>query len=243
MVQMFREERAYADNSPKANFVFMGYPFSPPLPKDDYAKVVADIQTSLPVRLWYFLDEVTTAEMMRKVWRAILRADICVFDVSGGNPNVAFELGLAVATDRRCITMLKSGESNPLGTADLGYAERMEYASAETLKERLMDFLKSQNSGLRRLHELSYDLVPPDDSLSRESVQGKLVKLVTKVFNARSVTMTGAKEIMGSPELASAVLQKLRADDIVEMVGERRGARYRFGSSWVYHDHEVAGEA
>ena len=61
---------------------------------------------------------------MRKIWRAILRADLCIFDISNGNPNVAFELGLAAAVGKPCITLLKTGEHNPLGAADLGYSER-----------------------------------------------------------------------------------------------------------------------
>ena len=242
MSQMFKDEASYNDNSQRTNFVFMGYPFSPPLPKDDYASVVNDLQTTLPLRLWYFLDEVTTAEMIRKVWRAILRSDLCVFDVSGGNPNVAFELGLAVATDRRCITMLKTGEPNPLGSADLGYAERMEYASSGTLRERLKDFLVAQNSGLRLLRELSYELVPDDGSVPREQVEDRILQLVTRVFNSKSVTMATARTIMGS-SLAWLAIQKLRSRNVFELIGAKKNARYVFTSDWVYHDHEVSGEA
>src|SRR6266545_4571640 len=94
---LFADERDIPDNGTRANFVFMGYPFDPPLPRDDYGAVVLELQDELPIRFWYFLDEVTTDEMMRKIWRAVLRVYLAVFDTTGGNPNVAFELGLAVA--------------------------------------------------------------------------------------------------------------------------------------------------
>jgi hypothetical protein len=137
MAQLFEDERGIPDNAQRQNFVFVGYPYNPPLPRDDYAQVVTELQAELPIRFWYFLDEVTTDEMMRKIWRAILRADLAVFDISGGNPNVSFELGPAIAVNRRCLTFLKAGEPNPLGTSDLAYAERSEYTSAATLRESL----------------------------------------------------------------------------------------------------------
>ena len=120
--------------------------------------------------------------MMRKVWRAILRSDLSVFDISGGNANVSFELGLAVAKDRRCITILKTGESNPLGKVDLGYAERMEYSSAATLRDKLKEFIVARNSGLRQLDQISYDIAPDDGSTTRSDVLNGLTSLVGKIF-------------------------------------------------------------
>jgi hypothetical protein len=135
MAQMFEDEKRYPDNARRENFVFLGYPFMPPLAQDDYRSVMRELEDELPLRLWYFLDEVTTQELMRKIWRAILRADLCFFDISNGNANVAFELGMAVATAKPCITLLRSGDPNPLGGADLSYSERAEYTSRQTLKE------------------------------------------------------------------------------------------------------------
>jgi len=239
---MFREEESYPDNGQRANFVFMGYPYRPPLPKDDYGTVVKQLQEELPVRFWYFLDEVSTAEMMRKVWRAILRSDLSVFDVSGGNANVSFELGLAVAKDRRCITMLKNGEPNPLGSADLGYAERMEYTSAVSLREKLREFVLAKNSGLRKLDAISYEITADDGSTNRDEVLKGLTSLVGKIFNGKSIAMSGAKTIMGSQSLAVAALQALRSADIVKIEGSKRGSKYVFTDKWVYHDHEVSGD-
>src|SRR2546423_10653097 len=114
MAQFFLEEQKSPENTPRENFVFLAYPFTPPISQDDYKAVVKELESEYPLRLWYFLDEVTTQELMRKIWRAILRSDLCIFDITRGNPNVAFELGLATAIGKRCITLLKSGEKNPL---------------------------------------------------------------------------------------------------------------------------------
>ena len=242
MAQMFKDEEAFADNATRQNFVFMGYPFTPPLAKEDYATVVKELQKELPLRFWYFLDEVTTNELMRKVWRAILRADLCVFDTSGGNPNVAFELGLAVAKDKRCITMLKTGEPNPLGSADMSYSERMEYDSIATLREQLRTFVWAKSTALRLLDELSYKVAEKDDSVSRDAVRDRLLAVVTHVFNKKSITKTGARGLMKTEPLTTAALAELRSADVFKLEGIRGGAKYVFTDGWAYHDHEVTGD-
>jgi len=92
-----------------------------------------------------------SAVRKRKIWRAILRADLAIFDVSRGNPNVAFELGLAVVQNKSCITILQTGEPTPLGSAHLGYAERAEYTSAAVLKEMLAKLLASKSTATRKM--------------------------------------------------------------------------------------------
>lgn len=238
---MFRDEAAFPDNAARTNFVFLGYPHEPPIARDDYARVVHEVQAQLPVRLWYFLDEVTTDETIRKIWRAILRSDLAIFDISGGNPNVAFEFGLAIGGDKRSMSLLKMGDPNPLGRSDLGYSERMEYSSAETLKAKLLELLNAKSSAIRLLDEVSYGLVPPDGSLKREDVRGRLTQLVAGVFGSKSVTRAAAATLMGSDALASACLAALRQRDVLQIEGAKRGARYVFTDRWVYHDHEVAG--
>jgi hypothetical protein len=241
MAQLFEDERKFPDNKARQNFVFMGYPYTPPLPAADYRQAVTDLQAEMPVRFWYFLDEITTAEMMRKIWRAILRADLSVFDISAGNPNVAFELGLAVSENKKCMTILKTGEANPLGSADLGYAERAEYDSIATLKETLRTVARSQLSGLRLFGDLSYELVPSDGSLERPDVERRIQSLVQKVFENRQIQKKQASQIMGGDALGTAVLSALRARDVLKVEGQKRGSRWVFTDNWVYADHEVSG--
>jgi hypothetical protein len=185
MAKLFKDEKAFPDNVVRKNFVFLGYPFTPPLPQDDYRAVTKELEDELPIRLWYFLDEVTTQELMRKVWRAILRSDLSFFDISGGNANVAFELGLAVAEDKSCITLLKTGSPNPLGGADLSYSERAEYQSRETLKTRLRELLVAKSSALRTLRDVSYHIESAVFPYGREEIEARLRKSVWHVFKKK----------------------------------------------------------
>jgi hypothetical protein len=241
MPSFFQDERAYADNAPRSNFVFMGYPLDPPLPRDDYRSVVNQIQEELPVRLWYFTDEVTTGEMMRKIWRAILRADLCVFDVTGGNPNVAFEMGLAVAMDKKCLAFLKEGGSDPLGNADLGYAEHKAYNSVSSLRLQLRDFCVQKSAGLRALKDIAQHMHNDSMGMTQDELEAKLREVVHTVFKHKKITKGKVRAILGSESLADKALGLLRTE-ILRMEGDRRTAIYLFADRWVVHDHEVGGD-
>jgi hypothetical protein len=242
MTHLFEDERDKPDNAPRRNFVFMGYPWNPPLPQQDYNQVVAELQEDLPVRFWYFADEVTTAEMMRKIWRAILRADLAVFDVTGGNPNVAFELGLAVAQNRRCMTLLLRGGGNPLGSADLGYAERAEYDSAAKLKEVLTTLALTRSTAMRVPNQLSYELGDHPDAPSRETLEHGIRAVLLKVFKDKKISKGQTTTILGSAALSTAALNALRDLEVLQISGVKRGARWVFTDHWVHRDHEVYGE-
>ena len=241
MAQMFEDEKKYPDNKKRENFVFLGYPFKPPLAQDDYRGVMKELEDELPIRLWYFLDEVTTQELMRKIWRAILRSDICFFDISKGNPNVSFELGMAVAIAKPCITLLKAGEDNPLGGADLGYSERAEYTSRQTLKEKVRTLLVAKSSALRTLNSCSYYVQSDAFEYDREEIEMRLIKVVNHVYKNKKITRAGVKRIFGNDKQAGIVLNVLREHGVLQLQGQRKAAKWLMGENWVTHDHEVVG--
>ncbi len=241
MANFFEDEKKYPDNKPRENFIFLGYPFEPPLPLDDYRKAVKELQAELPLRFWYFLDEITTAEMMRKIWRAILRSDLAVFDISRGNPNVALELGLALGVNKTCMTILKTGEANPLGRADLGYAERAEYQSVTTLKDTLRRLAVAKSSGLRKIRDISYRLHDPAQG-TREDLEKQIAQVLHTVFVSKKVTKAHAEKTLGQRRAADSVLDTLRENGVLQIEGQKGGAKWVFTDAWVHGDHEVAGE-
>lgn len=241
MAQMFQDETKYPDNRKRSNFIFLGYPYAPAIPADDYKRVIKEVEQDLAIRMWYFLDEITTSELMRKVWRAILRADLCIFDISDGNANVAFEMGLAVSQFKKCMTLLKAGTKNPLGSADLGYSERAEYTSAETLKERLKSVIQSKSSYMKLVRDTSYQLYDTNQPQSRTDIEDFIRTIVKQIYTNKSITKDAASKHCQSRPLADAILNSLRAQGVVEISGSKRGSKWIFSENWVYHDHEVAG--
>lgn len=161
--------------------------------------------------------------------------------MSGGNPNVAFELGLAVGENKKCMTLLKSGQPNPLGSADLGYAERAEYTSAATLKDRVRGITTSQLVGMRLLNTLSYDLLPVVGDADRPELEQRLAAVLLKVFQNKQIQKRQATQILGDDSLTTAALNLLREKDVLKVEGQKRGSRWVFTDSWAYDDHEVSG--
>ena len=68
-----------------------------------------------------------------------------------------------------------------------------------------------------------------------------MTQLVTRVFNSKSVTKATATTVMKDEALAVSAIAALRSREVIQVEGVKRGARYVFTGSWVYHDHEVAG--
>jgi isopropylmalate/homocitrate/citramalate synthase len=154
---------------------------------------------------------------------------------------VAFELGLAAAIGKPCITLLKTGEQNPLGAADLGYSERAEYASRETLKAKLKQLLSAKSSAIRLFNTISYAMQRDAFNTTREQDEQKLIKVVEHVFSHKKITKPKAREIVGDDKRATNVLNALRAANVLRVEGIKKGATWMFSDSWVYHDHEVVG--
>lgn len=243
MSLMFEEEAKFSDNRPRSNFVFLGFPYAAPLPLDDYRKVITELEQELPIRFWYFLVEYTVDELMRKLWRGILRADLCVFDISGGNPNVSFEIGLAVARFKRCSTILKVGAENPLGRADMSYAERAEYSSAHTLKETLLRVLRSKSSALATIRQAANYLYDSSKPYTVDQIEEHILRILNEVFQHGRVTKQQAEKLVGDRALADWAMAHLRERGVLAIDGAKRGAKWVFSDSWVNRHHEVTGIA
>jgi hypothetical protein len=243
MSLMFEEEARFSDNRARTNFVFLGFPYASPIALDDYRSVITSLEAELPIRFWYFLVEYTTDELMRKLWRAVLRSDLCIFDISGGNPNVSFEIGLAVARFKRCSTILKTGAENPLGRADMAYAERAEYSSAQTLKESLGRVLRSKCSALSVIRQSANYLYDSSRPYSVDQIESHLIRILNEVFQHGKITKQQAERLVGDRALADWSMNHLRERGVLAIDGQRRGAKWVFGENWVTKHHEVAGIA
>lgn len=237
---MFEEESKYNDNRQRTNFVFLGFPYKAPIPLDDYRASLRSLESTLPVRFWYFLEEYTTDELMRKLWRAILRADICIFDVSGGNPNVSLELGLAIARFKRCSAIIKTGAENPLGRSDMSYAELLEYSSSETLKDTIVRILKGKSTAMTTIRQSSEYLYDSSIHKSVDEVEIRITKIVAEVFKHGKITKQRAEELVGNRKFADVAMRHLREKQVLAIEGAKRGAKWVFGENWVKKSHQIS---
>jgi hypothetical protein len=137
--------------------------------------------------------------------------------------------------------MLKTGEPNPLGGADLSYAERVEYTSVATLKDKLRALLISKSTAARKTKEVAYHIYDGGKPLNHDQLQAHTLTVLKAVYREKRINKQQAETIFGDRAFADAAINKLRELDILKMESQRRGAIYVFSDKWVYHDHEVTG--
>lgn len=77
--------------------------------------------------------------------------------------------------------------------------------------------------------------------MTRPDFENRITQVISRVFRSKHITKQQASTILGDVELATAVLNALRAKDVLKVEGQRRGARWVFTDKWAYHDHEVSG--
>ncbi len=106
--------------------VFVGCPFTP-------AKRFADFQRALelvPLQFVFASSRVRTKHILERIKGDIGAADFSLFDISGWNPNVALELGLAEGLGRPYYILFRPGRRRQADApADLKGLQRFQYAT------------------------------------------------------------------------------------------------------------------
>jgi hypothetical protein len=137
----------------KAQQVFIGCPFLSSIRKSyDALKVDIERDTPLHIVLADTTAITSTDYLLEHITNLIRESAGCVFDVTGGNPNVSLEVGIAHAlpadflltmstrkprTQKKAEDDLKKeGETKPI-ISDLQGRNRVEYKTYPTLREQL----------------------------------------------------------------------------------------------------------
>ena len=128
-------------------FVIM--PFAPAL-EEIYDKVIKPALTSEPVLMRCVRgDEVFTNEpIMADVWALIQKAEVVVADLTGKNPNVLYELGLAHALWKKVILLAQAEKDLPF---DLRHMRALLYKPTLTGAEKLRGDLVNAITEIRGL--------------------------------------------------------------------------------------------
>lgn len=144
----------------KVHQIFVGCPFLAAIRKN-YDKLKADLEKETPLHI--VLADTTavssTDYLLEHITNLIRESAACVFDATGGNPNVSLEIGIAHAMPANFLLALytrkprtqqaaqralqQQGETKPI-ISDLQGRNRIEYKTYTTLKTGLTNrYLKS----------------------------------------------------------------------------------------------------
>ena len=134
--------------------VFVGCPFLPAI-RRNYDKLKNDLEKETPLRI-ILADTMTitsTDNLLDYITELIRDSAACIFDATGGNPNVSLEVGIAHAMPADFLLALytrkprtqrdaqhaleKAGEVKPI-ISDLQGRIRIEYKTYKTLKDDVL---------------------------------------------------------------------------------------------------------
>jgi len=199
--------------SKKPRQVFVAYSYRL-YDKRDYRKPFAEVGKAFGVEFVFADERISSLHILQKIANQIKESEFGIYDITGWNPNVTLELGLALGMSEKVFVALnpKETEMDDL-PADLKGMDRLQYGSHSEFQDEL-----------ERL--LSQELPPKKDEEAEDflaKLQDEIVESVTKAPGMNVTTI--AKAVGVNKDLAKLAVQN-EVGSRLEMRGKTRGARY-----------------
>ena len=205
-----------AASAQRTKQVFVAYPYNL-FKKSDYRRAFKKVGDAFGVDFFFADEKIGNMQILRKIHRYIAVSDFSLFDISGWNPNVALELGIAYAIGRDNWYILFNPEKNAAQDvpSNIRGLDRIQYDSFSELEEKLTLLLEQW--------------YPPDeqsplDSFSEE-MQAKVLRLLADKQERLGVVQI-ATELKTGKEMMQVIVRQLVDAGKIHREGERRGARY-----------------
>lgn len=116
-------------------------------PLDDYKKTFQAVAKSYGVEFKLADEQITNQHVLQKITNYIRDHEICLFDITGWNPNVALKLGIAVGLGRRYFILLNYKiDQNKDVPSDIKGIDRIQYSSNSELEAKLIFLVKQELS-------------------------------------------------------------------------------------------------
>ena len=126
-------ERCPHDISIIRDQVFIGMPFRAEL-LDSYEHGIKPALNQIGFSPWKADEEIKTIDIMCKVCLKLQKSKYAILNITGWNPNVLFELGLAYGLNKKTILIKDRASDVP---ADLRNLEYLEYSNSSELFSKL----------------------------------------------------------------------------------------------------------
>ena len=149
-------------NSKRARSIFVAYPYRFGQP---YRDALAEKFAGSGVEFRYADDTLLNGHVMDKIRRMMSEVDVSVFDVTGNNPNVFFELGYALGADEPGFVVVQQDAVDKL-SADITGWDQLRYSDYTNLAETLHKHVMTKRVPMRRAVErVTIPLTDPRDRL------------------------------------------------------------------------------
>ncbi len=193
--------------------IFVAYAYNV-YDKQDYRKVFASLEKAYGIKFIFADEKITNMHILGKIRSYIGTSDFSLFDISGWNPNVTLELGIAIAQSDNWYILLNP-EKTTVGDvpSDIKGIDRIQYSSFTQLEEKLTALLEQSYPKETRQ--------PLDDYIS--ILQKDVVRLLQGSPGLKMKEIAEILKIriqMAQVTIAPMVGKELRVE------GKTRGARY-----------------
>lgn len=197
----------------KPRQIFVAYSYKL-YPKADYRRVFNDLKGAFQVDFVFADEKITNLHILQKIANYIRESRFGLYDISGWNPNVTLELGLAFGlTEKAYIAIDPSKTDVDEVPADLRGLDRIQYGSYAEL-----------STGVEKLLLQEFPLEPTHD------VENQLRQLrdqaVSVIGESEGLKISDIAKLLGvSVDMAKVIVRPLIGDKL-RIEGIKRGARY-----------------
>ena len=183
-------------------------------PKADYRRVFQDLKKAFQVEFVFADEKITNLHILQKIANYIRESRFGIYDISGWNPNVTLELGLAFGlTEKTFIAIDPSKTDINEVPSDLRGMDRIQYGSYTELQ-----------SGLERLLAQEFPVQPTHDV--ENQLQELRARAVKAISESDGLKVPDIAKLLGiSTDLAKLVVKPLVGDKL-RTEGVKRGAKY-----------------
>jgi len=202
-----------AENS-SSKSIFVAYAYNI-YDKRDYRSVFAQLEKAYGVKFIFADEKITNMHILQKIISYIKASDFSLFDISGWNPNVTLELGVALAMSENWYICFNPEKTDLADVpSDIKGIDRIQYKSFADLAEKLAVLLEQRYPRVAARVSL-------DDYL--ENLKKEIVELIGKKPGLRMEEIADIMRV--NVKVAQMIIGPLVGISL-QYEGQRRGARY-----------------
>lgn len=203
------------EQKPLTRSIFVAYSYNL-YDKRDYRNVYSQLEKSYNIKFIFADEKITNMHILQKIISYIRSSDFSLFDISGWNPNVTLELGIALAiSDNWYIAFNPEKTVTEEVPSDIKGIDRLQYNSFTDLSEKLAALLEQRYPKYEARQSL-------DDYI--EDLKEQVTNLLTKQPGLKMQEIADIMRI--NIKMAQMIVNPLLEAKIVAMEGQRRGAKY-----------------
>ncbi|MGE0025602.1 MAG: hypothetical protein AB7O78_02610 [Thermoleophilia bacterium] len=198
--------------------IFVAYPYS--IPREDYRRVFEDLEDTWKQVSFVYADaEITNQAILDKIVGMVRESRFSLFDITGWNPNVTLELGVAIGAARDYYLLFRPTDEQPDAPADLRGHDRVQYRSYKELSDGVAKILAQQLGRPDEDERADFD----------EQIAGLRDRAVDMIGREPGLTMQRLATSLAAPvPMVQLAVKPLVAEDppTLETRGQRKGTKY-----------------